>query len=258
MTTPVRHRVDELRRSIAARLEGAGVAASRASGLAGTLLWYESAGRPEFGVARLPGWLERLKAGQVNPAVEGRVGRPEFAGTAIVDGAGGLAPVVLARAAGIAMQKARETGAATVRVANLPADGPAAEVAAEVAIGPYLTTIVGPGPSWTLALPTADGLPLVYDSALAADVTPDPAAMAWLGALGASLVPGDGWLISVVTIHALESLAAFQERMGRLAGEVAGRPGWLVPEAWEAVRRGVREEGGGLPERLIALLDVRG
>jgi LDH2 family malate/lactate/ureidoglycolate dehydrogenase len=254
MTTPVRYRVDDLRRSIASSLEGAGVGASRASGLAGTLLWYESAGHGEFGVGRLPGWLDRLKAGQVNPAVEGRVGRPEFAGTAIVDGDGGLAPVVLARAAEIAMQKARETGAAVVRVANLPADGPTAEVAAEVSLGPYLTTIVGPGPSWTLALPTANGLPLVYDSALAGGGTPDPLAAAWLGSLGASLVPGDGWLISVIAIHAVESLAAFQERMAALAGEVAGRPGWLVPEAWEAARRAVREEGIRLSDDVAAWL----
>ena len=127
------------------------------------MTWREAPGQ---GLATLGVWLEGIQAGRVNPKAEGKVGRPEFAGTAILDGEGGIAPLILARAGEIARDKARDTGVGLVRVQGLGELETAGAIAAEVALGPFAALIVGPRPSWALALPASEGLPVVLDSAL--------------------------------------------------------------------------------------------
>lgn len=74
-------------------------------------------GIDSHGVARLPAYVELLGAGDLNPRPEIRVER-ELAGTAAIDGDGGLGLIVGPRANAIAMDKAAECGSAFVSVNN--------------------------------------------------------------------------------------------------------------------------------------------
>jgi LDH2 family malate/lactate/ureidoglycolate dehydrogenase len=168
-----RYRLDELRRFAAALGAGAGLAPERAMELATHLLWFDAAGAARHGLATLPDWLAKLERGEVDPRAEGRIGA-EHAATAVLDGQGGLAPLDPVAGAGVAGEKAREVGVGLVRVTGLGPSGPAAAVAAELAIGPQVGLVLGPGPHRALAVPTAAGLPLVFDSALAEGPTPPP------------------------------------------------------------------------------------
>ncbi len=118
-----------------------------------------------FGVRTLPGWLRLLERHEVDPATQGTLG-VEYPGTIHLDARNGLAPVILGRAMEIAVQKAREVGTGLVRVIHLNAAGPAAEIVAEAATGPMVALVLGPRPSWSLAVPTAAGLPAVFDTGL--------------------------------------------------------------------------------------------
>ena len=237
MSHPPRYRLDEVRRFAAALAAGAGLTPARAAALATHLLWFDAAGAAGFGIAALPDWLGRIERGEIDPRAEGTLG-VEHAGTLVLDGRGGVPPLVLARAAGIAVEKARDVGLGIVRVANLGPAGPAAPIAAEVAIGPEAAAVLGPGPAWAIALPSPAGLPLVADSALAGDA-PIPAELApW-----ALLAPAGDRLIVTLSVRAIEPLAAFHERIAAAARSLAGSPGRLVPEAWEARRREIRERG---------------
>src|SRR5262245_11673289 len=158
-----RYRLDELRRFAAALTAAAGVSPTRASALATQLLWYDAAGCPLHGIQSLAGWLERIESREVDPAAEGRVG-PQRRGTAVFDGQNGLPPLILAREAELAVEKARDAGVGLVRLVNVAALGSAAAVAADVAVGPLGAAVLGPRSAWTLALPTAGGLPAVFDS----------------------------------------------------------------------------------------------
>jgi LDH2 family malate/lactate/ureidoglycolate dehydrogenase len=175
-------------------------------------------------------------------------------GTAVLDAQNGLPPLILERAAGLAAEKAREAGVGLVRIAHVGPTGPAAVVAAELAIGPQAALILGPGPSWSVAMPSETGLPAVFDSALhpAEDSRPSPPA--WpdeLGPWAAVLAPDEGWLIAAVSIAAWEPLLAFHARVKQVLGEQGGnaqpRAGQLLPAVWEAHRRVVREHGVPLP-----------
>ena len=174
-------------------------------------------------------------------------------GTAVLDGQNGLPPLVLERAAGIAAEKAREAGVGLVRVSPLGPMGPAAGVAAELAIGPFLAAIVGPGPAWSLALPSGEGLPAVFDSALDHGHAAEPPSVPprWAGALipwAEVLAPRRGCLVAAVTITDWESLPSFHERVKWALDDRAAHPGLLRPDACAAQRRSVREHGVPLPK----------
>jgi LDH2 family malate/lactate/ureidoglycolate dehydrogenase len=241
-----RYRLDDLRRFATALAAGVGVPPARAAVLAAQVLWYDVAGAPDHGIQSLANWLEHIAAQRLDPAAEGRVGA-ERNGTAVLDGQKGLPPLILARAAELAVEKARDAGVGLVRVVHLGAMGSAAAVAAEVAVGPMGAAALGPRSAWTLALPTIGGLPVVFDSALGAEP-------AWPGAhaglrdvlapWAAALAPEGSWLLAAFAVAALEPLATFQERVSA-AFEATERPEscCLVPARWEPLRRDARERG---------------
>lgn len=248
---PTRYRLDDLRHFAAALGAAAGLAPARAAALASMLLWYDAAGLPGAGLATLPDWLKRLDDQEIDPKAEGRVG-PEHTATAVFDGQNGVGPLILARAAGIASEKAREIGVGLVRVRGLGPTGPAAAVVAEVAIGPLAALAIGPGGARAVAYPSANGLPAVFDSTLAPKTTSETARIDQL------LIPEGDWLIQVVSIGAIEPLASLQERITSALGTIASPPaspaGLLHPNTWEAHRRQARERGVPLDAKLIKSL----
>lgn len=248
-----RYRLDDLRRLASALGAGVGLARPRAAALASQLLWFDAAGASEFGIATLPDWLDRIQRGDVDPKADGRI-RGEHAGTAMLDGQGGVPPLILSRAAALAGEKAREVGVGAIRVSHLGPMGPTAAVAAELAIGPLVAAILGPGPSWTLALPSAEGLPVVFDSALAHAEAP-PAAIASLVGPWALLVPpSGGWLLLAIALPALEPPASFQERLTAALDGREDAPGLLLPRRWEAQRSEARQHGILLGESTLGAL----
>jgi LDH2 family malate/lactate/ureidoglycolate dehydrogenase len=246
-----RYRLDELRRFAAALGAGAGLAPERAMELATLLLWFDAAGAARHGLATLPDWLAKLERGEVDPRAEGRIGA-EHAATAVLDGQGGLAPLILSRAAGVAGEKAREVGVGLVRVTGLGPSGPAAAVAAGLAIGPQIGLVLGPGPRRALAVPTAAGLPLVFDSALAegADALGPPASDPF--APWGPLAPEGQVVVVAVVVTAMEPLATFHERLGVALTDLDEAPGRLLPGPWDDRRREARERGVTLEAAALA------
>lgn len=257
-------RFDEVRRQGSMLATAAGLPAARASAFASHLLWFDGAGQASFGISQLPDWLRRFSGGEFEAGAEPKVQTPEHAGTAILDARKVPGPLVLARAAEIAVEKARDVGVAIVRVSGVGPTGPAAEAAAEVAIGPYLAVIIGPRPSWTLALPSAAGLPLVFDSLLVGDAEPaealrEVAGTFWADSLGTwarVLAPGRDWLLLVAAVTAIEPLASFHERVACVQAEPEkSASGWLLPASWEERRRKLREQGLQLPVEVVRQLN---
>jgi LDH2 family malate/lactate/ureidoglycolate dehydrogenase len=239
----LRFRADELRRLAVSLGTAVGIPSRDAARLASHLLWFESAGASAHGIASLPTWLARIEAREVDPATQGVIGL-EHPATAVFDARHGIAPLLLARAAEIAGEKAREVGVGLVRITHLDATVPAAEAAGEVAVGPMAAAVLGPGPSWTLAVPTSEGLPAVFDT----DLGPPPvdAAPAWVGQLAPwlpALAPPPGnWMVLVLAITATEPLTTFLERAGSQM-PASEAPGCLLPRPWSARRQRVREQG---------------
>lgn len=255
MTDVVRYRLDDLRRLATALGVGVGMAPTRASAWASQVLWYDTTGAPSFGIESLPNWLERISQGEVDPRAEGKV-TSEQLGTAVLDGNNGLAGLILARAGELAIEKARDAAIGLVRVVNLKTDGPATGVAAEMAFGPYVAAILGPGPAWSLALPSGEGLPAVFDSRLEfeevaatskrssarpAKTTPTPLPL-WTP-WATALVPEGGWLVAALSVPAIESLSSLHERVSSTMRATDEAPGRLLPAVWESRRRGARERG---------------
>jgi LDH2 family malate/lactate/ureidoglycolate dehydrogenase len=217
--------------------------------LATHLLWFDAAGASSHGIATLATLLDRIDRQEIDPVAQGRAGS-ERAGTAVFDAQNGLASLALETAAGIASEKARDVGVGIVRVHNLGPAGPAAPVASDLAIGPFVAAIAGPGPSLALALPSTQGLPVVFDSAL----DPGSKAQSLDECLGVwtpwiSSVAGDGgWLILALSVSSMESLASFHERVASSFLERDEQPGQLKPESWDERRREARERGVLLDE----------
>lgn len=246
-----RYRWDDLRRFAAALGGAAGLAPARALALASHLLWFDAAGAGRLGIATLPEWLEAMAAGRVDVSVLGQV-VSERSAVALFDGQNGVTPLLLERAAELAIEKARETAVGLVRVTRLAAVRSVAAVAAGIALGPMVGWVVGPRRLWSLALPSAAGLPVVLDPALADPGKPAAASAsrrepaAWLESLGMVtevLLPDQGWLVAAVSVPALEPLTTFHERVTAAVGQRTEAPGRLLPEPWEAQRRVVRQQG---------------
>jgi hypothetical protein len=271
-----RYGFDELRRFAAAIATAAGLAPARSLAMASHLLWFDAAGAPSLGIATLPSWLEAIDGGRVDPLAVGRV-VSERTTLALLDGENGPAPLILERAAELAIEKAREAAVGLVRIVGVGSVPSAAPIAAGIAIGPMAGWVQGPDGCGSMALPTPAGLPLVIDSGLAAvkegaGPTGKPGSAAasgrrasdskaassrrdgpvpassllpafWLGA--ELLVPEGGWLVSAVSVTAMEPLSTFRDRVAdareRLA-DAAG-PGGLLPEDWEVHRRRVQQQG---------------
>ncbi len=206
---------------------GAGLARESAVALANHLLWFDAANAHDLGIASLPGWLDRVQAGEFRPAHDVEF-LTERAATAVVDGGMGVPPLVLFRASAIAGEKAREFGLGLVVVKGLGPAPSAAPQAADLAVGPFAAVVLGPAGAWSLALPSPSGLPAVCDRVFGDDEGPDLAA--W-----APLVPEDGWLVAAIDMTALGPLAETHERVGRGRG--------LDPLKWEASRAALHEDG---------------
>jgi LDH2 family malate/lactate/ureidoglycolate dehydrogenase len=239
-----RYRIDDLRRFGSAIGAAAGLTPPRATALAAHLLWFDTAGAPRFGLATLQCWMGRIEQGEVNPKAEGRIAS-EHAGTAVLEGQDGLAPLILSRAAGVAGEKARDVGVGIVRVTGLGPAGPAAAVAAEMATGPEVACILGPNGAWTLALPSPEALPVVFDSVLAGDVPLESRGekLRALVAPWASLNAGEGWLVLALAVPSLEPLSTFHERVSAALKTLEEAPGQLLPGCWEDRRSKAREHG---------------
>lgn len=266
-----RYRLDELRRFAAALGAAIGLPPPQSLRLAAHLLWFDAAGAPTLGIATLPNWMEAFDRRQIDPAKTGRVVH-ELTAMALYDGENGPAPLVLERAAEVAVAKAREAAVGLVRVVGTGSLRSAGPVAAGIAIGPMAGWVIGPDRCWSMALPSQGGLPLVVDSGLSAaeaaensgpggaagrrgasaskssatgrDGPPSASSMLegfWLGT--EVLVPAGNWLVAAIAVPALESFASFDERLAAAAAGMSQAPGRLLPQAWEARRQGVRRTG---------------
>lgn len=235
----VRLRLDDLRRLGTALGSAVGLPPSRAAGLTTQLIWFDTIGATSFGIATLMMILEQIERGEIDPRADGVIGS-EHAATANLDGGSGVPAVVLARAATLASEKARDVGVGVIRVTGLGPLGSAAPLAAEMAIGPEAGLVLGPKGAWTLALPTSEGLPAVFDSALAGPNAPGspPIVQPW-----GLLVPEGGWLVVALAVPALEPLVVFHERIDSVLRGELEPPGWLLPAPWAARRQAVREQG---------------
>jgi LDH2 family malate/lactate/ureidoglycolate dehydrogenase len=256
-TLAARYRLDDLRRLASALVGSVGVAPARSTALASHLLWFDAVGASSHGIASLPGWLDRLDRKEIDAVAEGRAGF-ERAGTAVFDARNGLPPLALETAAGIASEKARDVGIGIVRVRNLGETGPAAPVAASLAIGPFVAIVAGPGASLTIALPTLDGLPVVHDSRLGEMANPSLTGLLgdwspWVSAISG----GEGWIVLALSVTAFESLAAFHERVAASFDEASSKPGRFSPKNWEVRRREARERGVVVDEEAILKLKFR-
>lgn len=227
--------LDDLRSTASALLAASGLRPDRAIILANLLLWFDTAGLPDHGLATLPDLLDRIARGEVDPKAEGKIG-PERAASAVLDGHNGPAPLILARAAEVATEKAREYGVGLIRVKSIGPIDSAAAVVAEIAIGPAIGVAFGPGGAWSVALPTAEGLPIVADAVFGSDRAALASFMPWSPLIGV----GD-WIIQAVSVPALEPLASFHERVSEFAKGAGGA--FLQPDRQEGLRREARERG---------------
>jgi LDH2 family malate/lactate/ureidoglycolate dehydrogenase len=237
--------LDELRRFAIDLCVAVGLAPVRASSFVGHLLWFDTAGLPRHGYATLPDWLERIQSGIIDPNADGSVG-PERGATAVLDAARGLGPLAMSRAAGLVIEKARDVGVGLVRVTNVGPVGPAAPIAAEIAIGPMAAIAVGPNGARCLALPTAGGLPRVYDVAIGGDVpVPNPPADPM-----SLLVPEGDWLLQAIAVPAIESLEALHQRLASALHPCElPEPDFLLnPGSWEARRAEALTDGIAIPD----------
>jgi LDH2 family malate/lactate/ureidoglycolate dehydrogenase len=266
-----RYGFDDLRRFASAIGAAAGLPPPRSVALASHLLWFDAAGAPDLGIASFPSWLEAIERRRVDPTAAGRV-ISERTALAVFDGENGPAPLVLARAAEVATEKAREAAVGLVRVSGVGPIPSAAPVAAGIAIGPMAGWVVGPNRCWSMALPSQGGLPLVVDSGLPGSESgegPDSAGGAGRrtshrtkttssgrdGPISAStllegfwlsteiLIPDGGWLVAAVSVSAMDSPTTWHERLAAVAARMQAAPGRLLPEAWEARRRQVQQGG---------------
>lgn len=260
MTEPLRYRPDDLRRLATELLSQAGLGRERASAFGRLLLWYDAIGAHDYGISGLNDWLSRLERGDFDPSQDGRVGL-EHGSTAVLEGLGGIPPLVLSRAAEIASQKARDTGVGLVRVLGLPpSTGPSAAIAADMAIGPYAGVVLGPGSSQAAAFPSAEGVPVVFDSMLGpvegVEETLEGTSHLVIDRLApwALLAGGQEVLVGVVAVAAFESLGSFHSRVADAIDARNPPTGWIFPRSWHQRRLEFQQRGVPLQSALISAL----
>ncbi len=261
-----RYRLDDLRRFAAALGCASGLAPPRALALASHLLWFDAASAASFGIGSLPCWLESIENGSIDLTATGEIiaERPSLA---TLDGRNGIAPLVLERAAEVAIEKARDTAVGLVRVTHLRRLGSAAPVVAAMSVRPVAALVLGPGGVWSAAVPSLAGLPIVLDSGLAVieqdrtdtgtsarsgrrGVAPKPVRTRLLpppldgvASWSEFLVPEESWLVAAVVIAELEPMSEFHDRVGRWIQGLADGPGRLLPATWAARHKEAHERG---------------
>jgi L-2-hydroxycarboxylate dehydrogenase (NAD+) len=122
---PPRVPADRLRIFISHAFEAAGVPASDAGVLAELITEADLRGTDTHGVVRLPLYVRRIKAGGINARPNIRIVR-EQASTALLDGDNAMGHLVMRFAAGVAIDKARQTGVGWVGARMSNHAGPAA------------------------------------------------------------------------------------------------------------------------------------
>jgi LDH2 family malate/lactate/ureidoglycolate dehydrogenase len=260
-----RYRLDDLRRFAAALCCASGLAPSRASALAAHLLWFDAAGAASYGIETLPYWLEKIESGSVDLTEPGTI-KGERPSLVTIDGHNGIAPLVLQRAAELAVEKARDTAVALVRVTHLGGLGSAAAIVAGMAVRPMAGLVLGPARLWSVAMPSPAGLPFVFDSALAGIDLGRPATTAAARTIrhggparprpprssppldGACdwtnvLVSGESWLVAAIALNDLEPLSVFHDRVGQWIGGLADGSGRLAPVSWTVRHHEAHERG---------------
>jgi hypothetical protein len=254
-----RYEFDNLRRFASAMGAAVGLPPPRSLALSSHLLWFDAAGAPKLGIATLPSWLEAIEHRRIDPMATGRV-TSERTALARLDGEGGPAPLILERAAEVAVEKAREAAVGLVRVSGIGPLSSAAPAAAGIAVGPMAGWVLGPNRCWSMALPSQGGLPLVIDSGLSeAEAAGAPGRKRTTagrdGAIPAStllegfwlgtevLLPEGDWLVAALSVPAIESLTSWHERLAALGGAISPAPGRLSPEEWEGRRHRAQQEG---------------
>ncbi len=266
-TVKGRYRLDDLRRLVTALGSAGGFPRAHARALSAHLLWFDAVGAASLGISTLPGWLDAIDAGRIDPRVDGCV-RLERAALAVLDGKKGHPLVVLDRGGALAGEKARDVGAAWVRVTNIDPIVSAAPVVAGVATGPFLCFVIGPGGLLSVALPAPDGLPVIFDTALFGTLAPDgkngkvarrgeprrprapslPPPIAEFASWAEVVAPHGDWLIGAVAVAELEPLATLHERVRAALQTSNGVTGQLAPNIWEARR--AKRANAGLRSRL--------
>jgi LDH2 family malate/lactate/ureidoglycolate dehydrogenase len=184
----------------------------------------------------------------------------------VFDGQNGVPLLLLERAAELAIEKARETAVGVVRLTHVRCSRSAAPLAAAIAVGPMAGLVMGPSRSWSVALPSDSGLPLVLDPSLRAageagarltarastETTRhapslrDVAGFALADGLGLAaelLVAESSWLVAAISVPALEPLASFHERTASAWHGLKETPTMLPPDRWDVLRRETREHG---------------
>jgi LDH2 family malate/lactate/ureidoglycolate dehydrogenase len=237
-----RYRFDDIRRVGAELLAGVGVAPERASALISSLLWYDAADARPFGIVSLPDWLDAIDRGEADPIAVGSI-QLEFNGTAVLDGQQAPAPLVFLRAARIAQEKAREVGVGIVRVTNPGGVAPVAAVVADIGIGPMVGFCHGPGPSWTVAVPTMGEMPAVFSTELGGESTGPSWSIAGFPAWSSPFAADGSWLFAAYSVKAFEPLAVFHERIDAQLGSRSRVAGEVRPGDWQAARTAQLAEG---------------
>jgi LDH2 family malate/lactate/ureidoglycolate dehydrogenase len=171
----------------------------------------------------------------------------------VLDARKSVPAVLLAHAARLATEKAREAGVSLIRIKGLSetSELSGAPEVAEIASGPYFAFSLGPGRRWTIALPTFGDLPVLLDQTMMLSTSetggaPDSLARGAVLSLIASeslLVPQDSMLMGALAVRALESPSTFAERVRTALASHAPVPGLLLPDHWEEQRRLAREAG---------------
>ena len=218
-----------------------GIAPVRASSLASHLLWFDEAGIRSEGIVRLPEILERVQVGTIDPKTEGTVGL-ERNGTALFDAKHGVPLLALTRAGGIATEKARDAGIGLVSVRDLGTISSTAGIAAEIAIGPTIGLILGPNLTWSIALPSPEGLPAVFDSALGSSAT-GREVLSQIAPWDSILAPHEGWMVLAIAVSSIEPLNAFHGRVATAVAGITETPGQLLPAIWNERRHDARTRG---------------
>ena len=252
-----RYRFDDLRKIGSQLLHKQGMAPDRASAFISLLLWFDAADAWSFGIESLPNWIDLIERGTIDPKTEGTI-ELELNGTAVLNGHNGLAPLILMRAARIAQEKARGVGVGIVRVINLGGDCPAAPMTADIAIGPAIGLAQGPGPSWTVAVPTIHSVPAIFSTELG---TTGSQAPPWsIDNFPVWSVPFSdvgSRVISAYSVKAFESLDQFHERIENQLRTTARVAGEVRPSDWQTSRDRHLTIGVTLPENHAQKLRLR-
>lgn len=237
---------DDLRRFVVALLSSRGWTSIDSGAIAAYLLWLDTAGERDLGIATLPDLLERVASGSIKPGAAGRVSK-ERSAVAVLEAESALPALALIRAGELASQKAGETGLGLVRIVGFEAEGMApAPVLADLALGPNLAIAFGPGPAWGVAIPTKEGLPVVLDAFLGTKGTKRGKP----GLALRDLLPGVGWLageesvvVASIQISAIDDVERFRERIATVVDSWDESAGLFLPETLATRRTGAKVNG---------------